>query len=57
MVVQKSTEEILRLGGKVTFDLAKLTKGLTVSGSGNVRLRKHWESMSEQKPQCMTLVG
>jgi len=45
----KSTEEILRLGGKVTFDLAKLTKGLTVSGSANVRLRKHWEVARQNK--------
>jgi len=37
-----NTEEILRLGGKLTLDLNKLTKGLSVSGSANVRLRKHW---------------
>lgn len=35
------TEEILRLGGKITVDLGMLTKGLSVSANANVRLRKH----------------
>ncbi|MDL2208218.1 TonB-dependent receptor [Parabacteroides sp. OttesenSCG-928-O15] len=35
------TEEILRLGGKVTIDLGMITKGLSVTGNANVRLRKH----------------
>ncbi len=36
-----NTEEILRLGGKLTLDLNKLVKGLSFSGSGNIRMRHH----------------
>lgn len=36
-----NTEEILRLGGKLTIDLNKLVKGLTLSGSANIRTRHH----------------
>jgi len=35
------TEEVLRLGGKLTVDLGMITKGLSVTGNANVRLRKH----------------
>lgn len=35
------TEEILRVGGKLTIDLSKITKGLTVSANANYRIRKH----------------
>lgn len=33
-------EEILRLGGKITFDLGFLTKGLSVTANANIRDRK-----------------
>lgn len=36
-----NTEEILRMGGKLTLDLNKLVKGLSVSTSANVRMRHH----------------
>lgn len=36
-----NTEELLRLGGKLTLDLNKLVKGFTLSGSANVRMRHH----------------
>lgn len=36
-----NTEEILRLGGKMTLDLNKLVKGLSITGSGNIRMRHH----------------
>lgn len=36
-----NTEEILRLGGKLTIDLNKLVKGLTLSGTANARIRHH----------------
>ena len=35
------TEEVLRLGGKLTIDLSKLTKGLSFSTNANFRIRKH----------------
>lgn len=35
-----NTEEILRLGGKLTIDLGKITKGLSVSANANYRIRK-----------------
>ncbi|MDP2890725.1 MAG: TonB-dependent receptor [Bacteroidota bacterium] len=37
-----NTEELFRLGGKLTLNLDKLTEGLSVSGSANARIRKHW---------------
>ncbi len=37
-----NTEELFRLGGKLTLNLEKVTKGLSVSGSANARIRKHW---------------
>jgi len=36
-----NTEEFIRLGGKVTVDLSFLTKGLSVSADGNIRIRNH----------------
>lgn len=36
------TQEFFRLGGKVTFDLKKLIKGLTIDGSANVRSQNHY---------------
>lgn len=38
---KNDTEEILRLGGKITIDLGMLTKGLSITGNANFRLRKH----------------
>lgn len=38
---KNDTEEILRLGGKVTIDLGMITKGLSITGNANFRLRKH----------------
>lgn len=35
------TEEILRLGGKLTINLDKITKGLSFSANANFRIRKH----------------
>lgn len=35
------TEEILRLGGKLTIDLGKITKGLSFNTNANFRIRKH----------------
>jgi TonB-linked SusC/RagA family outer membrane protein len=34
---KNNTDNILRLGGKLTLDLGKITKGLSVSGSANMR--------------------
>jgi TonB-linked SusC/RagA family outer membrane protein len=39
---KNDSEELLRLGGKLTLNLDKLTKGLSVNGSANARIRKHW---------------
>lgn len=39
---KNDTEELLRFGEKLTLNLDKLTKGLSVNGSANVRIRKHW---------------
>lgn len=39
---KNDTEELLRLGGKLTLNLDKITKGLSVSGSANARIRKHF---------------
>jgi len=36
------TQEFFRLGGKVTLDLTKLTKGLSIDASGNIRSQKHF---------------
>ncbi len=36
-----NTEEILRLGGKLTLDMNKLIKGLSLSASANIRMRHH----------------
>lgn len=38
---KNNQEEILRLGGKITIDLEKLTKGLSISANANFRIRKH----------------
>lgn len=35
-----NTEEMLRLGGKLTFDLNKYVKGLSFTGAANFRIRK-----------------
>jgi len=43
------TEELFRLGGKLTLNLDKLTKGLSVSGSANARIRKHWKVERQAK--------
>jgi TonB-linked SusC/RagA family outer membrane protein len=37
-----NNEEFVRLGGKVTLELNKITKGLSVNASANARIRKHW---------------
>jgi TonB-linked SusC/RagA family outer membrane protein len=34
-------EEFFRFGGKINFDLSKITKGLSVNASANARIRKH----------------
>ncbi|HJD10596.1 MAG TPA: TonB-dependent receptor [Candidatus Phocaeicola caecigallinarum] len=36
-----NTEEIIRLGGKLTIDLNKYVKGLSLTGSANFRIRHH----------------
>lgn len=36
-----NTEEMLRMGGKLTLDLNKLVKGLSLSTSANIRMRHH----------------
>lgn len=36
-----NTEQFIRMGGKVTLNLDKITKGLSVNGSANVRIRNH----------------
>lgn len=38
-----STEEFIRLGGKITFNLGKYIKGLSFESSANFRIRHHKE--------------